>query len=229
MIALIVILSIALLIALLLSTKVLLHIRYEESLTVYLRVLFVKIRLYPSKKEKKKYPHSMSKRKAQRIKDSLKKKQKGEPKKKKKRKSKEKEKEKEPKEAPDLISILSIITSFVKSFLRLFAGSVRIRSSRLHIVVAAEDAADTAIAYGTLTQAVNLLFPMLDGIKTFKHLPRGKELSVRADFLSDTPKIDADVELYIRVGSALKAVCLAAIRAFKGAVKRQLRQLERQK
>ena len=225
MTALIVILSIALLIALLLSTKVLLHIRYEESLTVYLRVLFVKIRLYPSKKEKKKYPHSMSKRKAQRIKDSLKKKQKEEPKKKKKRKSKEKE----PKEAPDLISILSIITSFVKSFLRLFAGSVRIRSSRLHIVVAAENAADTAIAYGTLTQAVNLLFPMLDGIKTFKHLPRGKELSVRADFLSDTPKIDADVELYIRVGSALKAVCLAAIRAFKGAVKRQLRQLERQK
>lgn len=227
MTALIVILSIALLIALLLSTKVLLHIRYEESLTVYLRVLFVKIRLYPSEKEKKKYPHSMSKRKAQRIKDSLKKKQKKEPKKKKKRKSKEKEKE--PKEAPDLISILSIITSFVKSFLRLFAGSVRIRSSRLHIVVASEDAADTAIAYGALTQAVNLLFPMLDGIKTFKHLPRGKELSVRADFLSDTPKIDADVELYIRVGSALKAVCLAAIRAFKGAVKRQLRQLERQK
>ena len=225
MTALIVILSIALLIALLLSTKVLLQIRYDDSLTVYLRVLFVKIRLYPSEKEKKRYPHSMSKRKAQRIKDSLKKKQKGEPKKKKKRKSKEKE----PKEAPDLISILSIITSFVKSFLRLFAGSVRIRSSRLHIVVAAEDAADTAIAYGTLTQAVNLLFPMLDGIKTFKHLPRGKELSVRADFLSDTPKIDADVELYIRVGSALKAVCLAAIRAFKGAVKRQLRQLERQK
>lgn len=225
MTALIVILSIALLIALLLSTKVLLHIRYEESLTVYLRVLFVKIRLYPSKKEKKKYPHSMSKRKAQKIKNSLKKKQKEEPKKKKKRKSKEKE----PKEAPDLISILSIITSFVKSFLRLFAGSVRIRSSRLHIVVAAEDAADTAIAYGALTQAVNLLFPMLDGIKTFKHLPRGKELSVRADFLSDTPKIDADVELYIRAGSALKAVCLAAIRAFKGAVKRQLRQLERQK
>jgi hypothetical protein len=226
MTALIVILSIALLIALLLSTKVLLHIRYEESLTVYLRVLFVKIRLYPSKKEKKKHPHSMSKRKAQKIKDSLQKKPKEEPKK---RKSKKKEKEKEPKEAPDLISIISIITSFVKSFLRLFAGSVRIRSSRLHIVVATEDAADTAIAYGALTQAINLLFPMLDGIKTFKHLPRGKELSVRADFLSDTSKIDADVELYIRVGSALKAVCLAAIRAFKKAVKRQLRQLERQK
>ena len=73
MTALIVILSIALLIALLLSTKVLLQIRYDDSLTVYLRVLFVKIRLYPSEKEKKKYPHSMSKRKAQRIKDSLKK------------------------------------------------------------------------------------------------------------------------------------------------------------
>ena len=226
MTALIVILSIALLIALLLSTKVLLHIRYEESLTVYLRVLFIKIRLYPSKKENKKYPHSMSKRKAQKIKDSLQKKPKKKPKK---RKSKKKEKEKEPKEAPDLISIVSIITNFVKSFIRIFAGSVRIRSSRLHIVVATEDAADTAIAYGALTQAINLLFPLLDGIKTFKHLPRGKELSVRADFLSDTSKIDANIELYIRAGSALKAVCLATIRAFKKAVKRQLRQLERQK
>lgn len=225
MIALIVILSILLLIVLLLSTKVMLQIRYADSLTVYLRVLFVKIRLYPSKKKEKKYPHSMSKRKAQKIKDSLKKKPKKEPKKKK----KSKKDEKEPKEAPDLISIVSIITSFVKSFLRLFAGSVRIRSSRLHIVVATEDAADTAIAYGALTQSVNLLFPLLDGIKTFKRLPRGKELSVQADFLSDTSKIDVDVELYIRVGSALKALCLAAIRAFKKAVKRQLRQLEKQR
>lgn len=225
MIALIVILSILLLIVLLLSTKVMLQIRYADSLTVYLRVLFVKIRLYPSKKKEKKYPHSMSKRKAQKIKDSLKKKPKKEPKKKK----KSKKDEKEPKEAPDLISIVSIITSFVKSFLRLFAGSVRIRSSRLHIVVATEDAADTAIAYGALTQSVNLLFPLLDGIKTFKRLPRGKELSVQADFLSDTSKIDVDVELYIRVGSMLKALCLAAIRAFKKAVKRQLRQLEKQR
>ena len=85
MTALIVILSIALLIALLLSTKVLLHIRYEESLTIYLRVLFVKIRLYPSKKEKKKYPHSMSKRKAP-CKKSQRKSQKKENQKRKKRK-----------------------------------------------------------------------------------------------------------------------------------------------
>ena len=53
--ALIIIFSIIVLLALLLSLKITLRITYEDSLRVYLKVLFVKIRLYPSKKKEKKF------------------------------------------------------------------------------------------------------------------------------------------------------------------------------
>ena len=224
MIALIVIICIVAFIAFLLSIKVTLKIRYTDKLSVYLKILFVKIRLYPKKNEKKRYPHSMSKRRAKKIKDSLKKK----PKKAKKKKKESEEKE-ERYEKSDLLSIISIVLSFVKNFVRLFANSIRVKASRLKITVATEEAAQTALTYTAITQSINVLFPLLDRLKTVKKLPTGKELSVDADFLSDTPTLDIDIELYIRVGGALKAICGAAIKAFKKAVKDQIKKLEKQR
>ena len=227
MIPLIVIICVLAVIAFLLSIKITLRIKYTDSLSVYLKIFFVKIKLHPSKKEKKRYPHSMSKRKAQKIKDSLKKKSK-----KKKEKKKAEVTEKENEEATDkndLLSIISIVLSFVRSFIRLFSRAIRIKASRLKVTVATEEAAQTALTYTAITQSINLFFPLLDGLKNVKKLPRGKELSVDIDYLSDTPTLDIDIELYIRVGRALKAVCGAAINAFKKAVKDQLRKLEKQR
>lgn len=218
--ALIIIFSIIVLLALLLSLKITLRITYEDSLRVYLKVFFVKTRLYPSKKKEKKYPHSMSKRKAQKIKDSLQKKSK--PKKKKK-------KEEKPIAKNDLISIVSITTNFVKNFISTFTRAVRVKFSRMHITVASEDAATTAILYGAITQSVNVLFPLIDNIKNVKKLPSGKELSVRADFLTDKPTVDIDINLYVRVGGALKALFSAGIRTFKKAVRDKMKELERRK
>ena len=218
--ALIIIFSIIVLLALLLSLKITLRITYEDSLRVYLKVFFVKTRLYPSKKKEKKYPHSMSKRKARKIKDSLQKKSK--PKKKKK-------KEEKPIEKNDLISIVSITTNFVKNFIGTFTRAVRVKFSRMHITVASEDAATTAILYGAITQSVNVLFPLIDNIKNVKKLPSGKELSVRADFLTDKPTVDIDINLYVRVGGALKALFSAGIRTFKKAVRDKMKELERRR
>ena len=225
MIPLTIIICIIAVIAFLLSIKVTLKIRYTDKLAIYLKIFFIKKRLYPKKEEKKRYPHSMSKRKAKKIRDSLKKKPK---KAKKKKKIKEKDEE-ERYEKGDLLSIISIVISFVKSFIRLFAHSIRIKASRLKITVASEDAAQTALTYTAVTQSVNVLFPLLNGLKTVKKLPKGNDLTVDIDFLSDTPKIDADIELYIRVGGILKAVCGAAIKAFKKAVKDQIKKLEKQR
>ena len=220
--ALIIILCIAVFIALLLSTKIILRIKYENSLVIYLRVLFVKIPLYPKKEKKKHYPHSMSRRKAQKIKDSLSKK-----KKKKKKADKKGEKEKGKKEDKyDILSIISIITSFVKTFLKLFVRSARIKASKLHIIIASENAAKTAILYGAATQTTNVLFPMLESIKTFKKLPSEKDLSIETDFLVDKPSVKADITIYVRVGGILKAVIGAAIKAFKKAVADQLKKFE---
>ena len=222
MIAGLIIICIVAIIAFLLSIKVTLRVRYDEKLSVRLKILFVKIQLYPSKKKKKRYPHSMSKKKAQKIKASLKKK----PKKEKKKKKKEKV---EKYEKDDLISILSIVISFVKNFIKLFAKTIRLKASRLKITVASEEAAQTALTYTAVTQSINVLFPLLDSLKTVKKLPRGKELSVSADFLSEESTLDLDIELYVRVGGALKALCGAAINAFKKAVKDQIRRLEKKR
>ena len=220
--ALIIIFCIALVIALLLSTKVILRIKYEDKLNVYLRILFVKIQLHPKKEKKKRYPQSMSRRKARKIKESLSKK-KTKPKKK---KTSTKEEKKEKEDKYDILSIISIITTFVKNFLKMFVHSARIKSKRLQITVASENAAKTAILYTAVTQATNVLFPMLDEIKTFKKLPEGKELSVEADFLSEKPTVKADITIYVRVGGILKALLGAAAKAFKKAVADQLKKFE---
>ena len=224
MIPLIVIISIIAVIAFLLSIKITLKIRYTDKLGVYLKIFFIKIKLYPKKEKKTRYPHSMSKRKAKKIRDSLKNKPKKGKKKKKKTNKKENE---EGEESTDMLSILSIVSSFVKHFIKLFTRSIRLKASRIKIIVATEDAAKTAITYAAVTQAVNLFFPLIDNLKTVKKLPKGKDLSVSVDFLTEKPTLDIDLELYIRAGGALKAVCGAAINAFKKAVKDQMKKLEK--
>ena len=225
MTALIIIASIALVLALLLSTKIILRIRYEETLTVYLRVLFIKIPLYPKKDKKKRYPHSMSRRKARKIKESLTKKKK-KPSKSSKKKKDSKEKP-EKKEKNDLLSILSIIISFVKYFLRVFLKSVRVKVAKLQITVATEEAGKTAVLYGAVSQSVNTLIPLLENIKNFKKLPKGNDLMVDADFLLDKSTIKTDITLYVRVGSALKAIIGAAVKSFKKAVATEMEKLEK--
>ena len=226
MIALIVIISIVAIIALLLAIKITLKIQYTDKLHVYLKILFIKIQLYPKKSKKKRYPHSMSKRKAKKIKNSLKKK----PKKQKKKKSDLKEEiEDKIEDKSDLFSIISIIVSFVKNFILFFVKAVRIKALKLKITVATEDAAQTALTYTAITQSINTLFPLLDGLKTFKKLPKGNNLAVNADFTNDTPSLDIDTELYIRVSGAIGALFKAAAKAFKKAVKNQLKKLEKQK
>ena len=128
-----------------------------------------------------------------------------------------------------MISKSSQPESFVRSFVNLFTRAIRLKASRLKVTVATEEAAKTALTYTAITQSVNILFPLLDRLKAVKKLPRGKELSVDIDYLSDTSTFDIDIELYVRVGRALKAVCGAAINAFKKAVKDRFRKLERQK
>ena len=225
--AIIIIASIAAIVAFILTRKITLRITYTDRLRAYIKVFFVKTWEYPENNEKKRYPHSMSKRKAQKIKDSLKKKPKEE--KKLKKTSKKNEGKRQEQDPNSILSILSIMLSFVKNFVQIFARSVRVKASRIKITVASEDAAETAITYAAVTQTINVLFPLLDDLKMVKKLPRGKELSVNIDYLTDTPTYDVDVELYVRIGSAIKGICKAAIKAFKKAVKKEFKRLERQR
>ena len=79
-----------------------------------------------------------------------------------------------------------------------FFGHLKIKIARIRLTIATGDAASTAIAYGAVTQAINVLFPILDQIKTLK-TPQNKDIDIRADFCSDESEIEIEISFSLRV------------------------------
>lgn len=180
----------------LLSLKATLTVAYSDEVALSVKVLFLKIKILP-KKEKKLKVRSMSAKKAQKIREKAAKKEAkkaAQAKEKKAKKAQHKfEKKNQPKKTlSEILESIDLIRHLVATVIQTFFGHLRIKIARLKIKVATEDAAHTAIAYGAITQSVNLLFPLLEQVKNFD-LPQAKEIDIQADFLSE--KIEADIEL----------------------------------
>ena len=189
----------------LLTIKATVTIVYAGEVQLFLRVLFIKIRLVPAKK--KKYPKSMSAKKAQKIKaKAAKKKAKKLAKKKEKELAKEEEKkavakgevQKEKNTPGEILDIISLVANLIKKVVGKFFGHLTIKLARIKLKIATGDAATTAITYGAVTQAINLLFPVLDNIKTVE-TPDAKQIDVVADFCSEESEIDIKISFGIRV------------------------------
>ena len=184
-----------------LSLKATVTIAYHDEVALSIRVLCFKIRILP-KKEPRKGPHSMSAKKAQKIKQKLRKKQlkKAEAKQKKaEKKAAKKEIPKEEKKKmslPDILDIIALVRKLLVKVVKTFFGHLRIDIARLKIRVATGDAATTAIAYGAITQAVNLFFPILESVKNFS-LPKTRDIDIVADFVGEG--IEADIELSFKL------------------------------
>jgi len=84
------------------------------------------------------------------------------------------------------------------------------------------DAANTAIAYGAVTQAVNLLFPILSKAKNF-NVPKSTDVDIQADFLSEASEIDISISFSLRVWH-LFHVAFAALGTF---IKHQIKKFGR--
>jgi hypothetical protein len=178
---------------------------YAGEVQLFLRVLFIKIRLVPAKK--KKYPRSMSAKKARKIKEKMAKK---EAKKLAKKNAKKEQKEteqkaaaqgegkKEKKSPGEILDIVSLVANLVKKVIGKFFGHLKIKLARIRIKIATGDAATTAITYGAVTQAINVFFPLLDQIKTVK-TPDAKQIEVSADFCSEESEIDIKISFALRV------------------------------
>lgn len=219
--ALIVIGAILLFFIFLLSLKATVTVAYSGEAELFVRVLFVKIRILP--KKEKKYPHSMSARKAQRLKKKRlkklrkkleKKRGKQEEKEQKKRdvaSGKAESKKKTPREILDIISLVcSLVTKVVKTFFK----HLRIKLVRINLKIATDDAATTAVTYGAVSQTLNILFNLLDGVKTVK-LPKTEEINVYPDFCSEDTEIDLKFEFSLRVWHLLHVAAVALARVIK--------------
>ena len=213
------VLAIALFWLFLLSLKVTLTISYREKLTLIAKVLCFKIPLYPAKE--KKGPHSMSAAKAERIrKKAAKKRAKkraADEKKKAEKEAKAAEKQagtKQKKSMAEILDTLGLVCQLASTIIRRFVKHLRIDVARLKIKVATGDAAVTAVAYGAVTQLVNVLLPILEEVKNFK-LPKETDLDIQADFLSERPEADIELSFSLRVWHVLDIALHALFKFFK--------------
>ena len=174
--------AILLFLGLLLSMKVNIVVSYKKELCVFLRILFIKIRLFPKKvklKEKKKKKESVKEEKT----------------------GTEKKTAEETKKTSPINAILKtkdLILSLAKKTL----GKLYVKFSRLNIVVACEDASKTALAYGATVQSVAYLMEALDNVSNVK-VSRFSNINVDSNFISQKSSIEGKVIIYIRVISGI--------------------------
>jgi len=211
--------ALVVLLTLLLFLKVSLIIRYDEGAKLTLKVLFVRKRLYP--KEKKKHrKKSMSAKKAQRIKDKLNKKK---AKKKEKNQEKKGSGEKEKTSASNILDTVATVSILVRELVSKFTKHLKIQIAKIHIKIATGDAAHTAIAYGALTQSINVLFPLLEDVKNFD-MPKNRDIDISPDFLSDESEIGLKLVFSLRVWQIL----LTAMSVLKRLTIYSIKKLEKQ-
>ena len=215
MTALIVIGIILLFFVFLLSLKATVTIAYREEVALSVRVLCLKIPILP--KKEKRYSHAMSAKKARKLREKAAKKEKKKQDASRQKAIKKAEKKELKKNAPkkslsEILDMITMVRKLAATVIRIFFKRLRIDVARLKIKVATGDAATTAIAYGAITQAVNLLLPVLENVKTFD-LPKEADFSIEADFLSDAIEADVELSFSLRVWH-LFDVAFGALKSF---------------
>ena len=122
--------------------------------------------------------------------------------------------EKQKKSLPEILYMINLVRALAAKVIKKFFKYLRIDIVKLKVVVATGDAASTAVAYGAVTQAINLLFPTLEQIKNFS-LPKDSDMDVRIDYISDSMQADIKLGFAIRVWH-LVAMAFGAFFTFIG-------------
>lgn len=173
-----VLLGIALLIILLLISRVRVFVCYDEGLRVYAKFLFVKVNIVPSKDKKQK----KKKTKKTVIEEA----------------PHEHEKLPEAKKEKSITKKLWEIKSVLAEVIRVFLGKLHFRFIKLRIRIACENAAKTALLYAGANQGTAYILEILRNISNVD-VTKNSDIYVNADFISQESLFDCKVELYIRV------------------------------
>ena len=189
-------------------------IAYSDDIELYVKVLFLKIKILPSKE--KKYSHSLSAKKAAKIREKMRKKAE-----KKRLAAEEKEKAKEEKKATkekksisEIIAIIKMVSDIATTVIGKFFKHLRIKVARIKVTIATGDAATTAIAYGAVSQSLNLLMPTLQSVKNFEKIDKA-DIKIDLDYAADAPTVDIKLGFSIRVWHVFDLIFSAIGRAIK--------------
>ena len=179
----------------------------DGPVTVWLKILFLKMQLYPQKKKKvniKKFKIKRFRkmRRAEEKKLRLKKK-KDELKKAKAKKAETAKPEsatpKSKKKLSENVSfVFDLLKNVVAKVLKAFYGYIRLDICRFDVKVATDDAAKTAVTYGIVSQCVSYILQLL---YETSHTEKTKEctISVEPDFLSEKTEAHILIRLGLRV------------------------------
>ncbi len=191
-------------ILLLLILLLLLRLRFDivcaEDVVLSLRILFLRIPLYPAA------PKNVKVSKFKR----------GYPKEKAEEKPAEKKAKKQtaPAEKIPLGEKINIVLSLVKKLCKKFFRHLRLDVSHIVITVGADDAAGAAITYGIVSQSVAYLLAFLDAHLNIRKKRRG-EIAVRCDFTADHTVCDICITASLAVWQLLDIGISFAYNYFK--------------
>ena len=225
-IPLIVLCAVLFFIAFLLSLRVRLTVRAGDTVTLDLKILFLRVRLYPKKKKIK--PRDHSPKRLERAKKKMAKRAEKKAKKVRKHK-KEHAAESSPAVKLTLRDKIVLVRALCAVVIRRTHKHLHLRAARLHVRVATGDPATTAIAYGAISQSVAYLLAGLDQITHLKATE--PDVSVQADFLGEKSHVEADITFSIRVWGAV-ATAIPVLFAYlnkKRALKSARRKIQQQK
>ena len=178
-----ILLGIALLIALLLLCKIKIFICYEDNLTVYAKVLFLKFKLIPKTVSKPK------KKKAKAKKEEA--------------ATASKPKEEAPtKKSDSTVTKLWKIKEVLLSIIERSSGKIHFKFIKLNILIGCDNACVTALAYAGVSQAVAYVIDILRNLSNVD-MEKSSDIRVESDFVSQKSEFSCKIELYMRVISII--------------------------
>ncbi|MBQ8147065.1 MAG: hypothetical protein IJ039_09795 [Clostridia bacterium] len=193
-----ILIGVALLLFLLLISKIKVFLSYDESLRIYAQFLFFKISIIPSGSKKKKGNKKKAANKAVAKKNDDKKAVSNDTK---------------PKEKSIVQGLFEIRESLL-TLIKRFLGKLHFKFIVLKVKVAANNAATTALLYGAVNQGVSYLLETLKSISNVD-MTDNSDISVSADFLSQKSDFKAKIVLYLHFASLVYVGIHAMITYFK--------------
>lgn len=195
-------------------------LQYSDEFALKIRVLFITIRIIPRNKKirpEKSLPEYVEKRER---KAALKEKKKEE----KKRKKAEKEKKKsgregsekngqgQPKKKKSAGDIFEMVKDILSSIFSKLPKYLKVRIKKLYVSVGTDDAAKTAIVYGSTMAALPNLLEFINEHAVLKQYGENA-ISIVPNFISGKVDADIDIRLSIRIWQAV-SIGLGALFAY---------------
>ena len=103
----------------------------------------------------------------------------------------------------DVLEFLKMAFRLLKKLYAETRGKVKIKCVRMHIKVATDDAAKTALLYGATVGTASGLLGWVD--QNFNHIHRDPgDMTIEPDYTTDKPSADIDITLGIRLHRAIR-------------------------